>query len=148
MTETMLSQVKVAEMTFLRRVHGVALRDEMRSCEICKTLNVERLLRIERSKLRRLSNLPRTGLRSWCRMESDSSVGNSCWNGTISFQTFIETDNCCFVPRLPLIACCDKIVDSQTSFTLRQGVGNFGKVEVGSRTFFRLHNPEKNPAKG
>jgi len=27
--------------------------------------------------------------------------------------------NSCYAPRFPLIASCDKIVDSQTSFTLR-----------------------------
>jgi len=37
------------------------------------------------------------------------------WNGTISFETFIETENSCCVPRFPLIASCYKIVDSQTS---------------------------------
>jgi len=26
----------------------------------------------------------------------------ACWNGTISFQTFIETENSCCVPRFPL----------------------------------------------
>jgi len=34
-------------MEFLRRVHGVTLRDKVRSCEIRKALNVEPLLRIE-----------------------------------------------------------------------------------------------------
>jgi len=28
------------------------------------------------------------------------------------FETFIETENSCCVPRLPLIASCYKIVDS------------------------------------
>jgi len=36
MTETVLFQVQVAEMEFLRRVHDVRLHDEVRSCEICK----------------------------------------------------------------------------------------------------------------
>jgi len=31
---------------------GVTLRDKVRSCEICRALNVEPLLRIERSQLR------------------------------------------------------------------------------------------------
>jgi len=31
-------------MGFLRRVHGVALRDKVRSCEIRRALNVESLL--------------------------------------------------------------------------------------------------------
>jgi len=29
-------------------------------------------------------------------------VGNSCWNHTISFETFIETDNSCRIPGFPL----------------------------------------------
>jgi len=41
MTEIILSQVQVAEMGFLRRVHGVALRDKVGSCEIRRVLNVE-----------------------------------------------------------------------------------------------------------
>ena len=47
---------------------------------------------------------------------------NSCLlkNGTISFETFMETENSCCVPRFPLIASCYRIVDSQTSFTFLQ----------------------------
>jgi len=30
----------------------------------------------------------------------------ACWNATISFETFIETDNSFCAPRFPLIACC------------------------------------------
>jgi len=52
MTETMLSQVQVAEMGFLRRVHRMTLIDQVRICKIRKTLNVEPLLRIQRSQLR------------------------------------------------------------------------------------------------
>jgi len=51
MTEKILSQVQAAEMGFLRRVHVVTLRDKVRSSEIHKALNVEPLLRIERSQL-------------------------------------------------------------------------------------------------
>ena len=40
-TEIILSQVQAAEMGFLRRVHGVALRDKVGSCEIRRALNVE-----------------------------------------------------------------------------------------------------------
>jgi len=40
------------------------------------------------------------------------------WNGTIYFETFIETQNSCRVSRYLLIASCYKILDSQTSFTL------------------------------
>jgi len=36
----MLSLVQAAEMGFLRRVHGVTLRDKVPSCEIRKVLNV------------------------------------------------------------------------------------------------------------
>ena len=34
---------------------------------------------------------------------SHSYIGNSCWNGTISFQTFVETESSCCAPRFPLI---------------------------------------------
>jgi len=33
-------------------------------------------------------------------------------------KTFVETENCCCVPRFSLIASCYQIVDSQTSLTL------------------------------
>jgi len=57
---------------------------------------------------------------------------------------FIATDNSCCAPQFPLITSYYKIVDSQTLFTLRQGVGawNFGKVGVGVGYFApRLRNP-------
>jgi len=41
------SQVQAAKTKFLRRVNGVTLRDEVRSCEIHKTLNVKRNHRID-----------------------------------------------------------------------------------------------------
>jgi len=37
MTVGILSQVQAAEMGFLRRVHGVILRDKVRNCELLKT---------------------------------------------------------------------------------------------------------------
>jgi len=40
MTERVLSQVHTAEMGFLRRAYGEALRDKVRSCEIRKAFNV------------------------------------------------------------------------------------------------------------
>ena len=52
MTESVPSQVKVAEVGFLRTVHGVTLRDKVHSCEIRKVLNIETLLRIERFESR------------------------------------------------------------------------------------------------
>ena len=52
MTEKVFSQMQAAEMGFLRRVHGVTLRDKVPSCEIRRALNVEPLLLlIERSQL-------------------------------------------------------------------------------------------------
>ena len=44
MIEKLLSQVQVAEMGFLLGVHGVTLRDKMRSCGVRRALNVEPLL--------------------------------------------------------------------------------------------------------
>jgi len=51
MGERILSQVQAAEMAFMRKVHGVTLRDKLRSCEVRRAMNVEPLLRIERSQL-------------------------------------------------------------------------------------------------
>jgi len=45
--------MQAAKMGFLRKVHGVTIHDKLRSCEICKALDVEPpLLRIERPQLR------------------------------------------------------------------------------------------------
>ena len=70
MTERTLSQGQAVEMRFLRRIHGVTLCDKVRSCEILRALNVEPLLRIERSQIcwfSHVSEMPprRTGESSW-----------------------------------------------------------------------------------
>jgi len=60
MTERILCQVQAAEMRFLGRVHGMTLRDKVRSFEIRRVMNVEpHLLRIERSQLRCFSHVSR-----------------------------------------------------------------------------------------
>jgi len=52
-TEGMRSRIQAAEMSFLRRVVGLSLRDRVRSSDIRRELRVEPLLlRIERSQLR------------------------------------------------------------------------------------------------
>ena len=55
------------------RIHGVTLRDEVRSCGIRKTLNVEPLLRIERYQLRWFGHVscPECRTKDW--------RGKSCW---------------------------------------------------------------------
>ena len=46
--KSVMSEVQVAKMFFLRRVHCVTLRNRVCSCEICKALNLKpHLLRIE-----------------------------------------------------------------------------------------------------
>ncbi|TKS65493.1 LINE-1 reverse transcriptase -like protein [Collichthys lucidus] len=60
-TERTRSRIKAAEMSFLRRVAGLSLRDRVRSSAIREELRVEPLLlRIERSQLRWLGHLVRT----------------------------------------------------------------------------------------
>ena len=60
MTERTRSRVQAAEMSFLRRVAGLSLRDRVRSSVIREELKVEPLLlRIERSQLRWLGHLVR-----------------------------------------------------------------------------------------
>jgi len=44
MAKRVLCHVQMAEMKFLRRVHGVTLRDQVHSYEICENLNVELLI--------------------------------------------------------------------------------------------------------
>jgi len=55
---------------------------------------------------------------NWITFTSHSKVGNSCWIGTISYETFIETENSCCVSRLPVSVRCYKILGRQPSFTL------------------------------
>jgi len=51
LAERVLCQVEAAELGFLRRVRSVTLHDKVLcSCEICETLNIDPLLRIERSQ--------------------------------------------------------------------------------------------------
>jgi len=57
-------------------------------------------------------------LNHFCRTSRST---RACWNGTISFETSIETENSCYTPRFPLVASCYKIVYRQTSFTLCSG---------------------------
>jgi len=64
---------------------------------------------------------------------SHSQVRNSCWNGTISFENSIETDN----SLCSTTSSCYEIVESQTSFTIcwvgkfiKVGVRKVGKVRV------------------
>ncbi|TWW64246.1 hypothetical protein D4764_03G0012540 [Takifugu flavidus] len=60
MTERTRSRVQAAEMSFLRRVAGLSLRDRVRSSAIREELGVEPLLlRIERSQMRWLGHLVR-----------------------------------------------------------------------------------------
>jgi len=60
MTETVLSQVQAAEMGFLQGVRGVTRSGcKIRSCEFRKVLNVEPLLRMERSQLRWFGHVSR-----------------------------------------------------------------------------------------
>ena len=63
------------------------------------------------------------------------------WNFSISFETFVETETSCCVPRFALITSGYKIVGSKTSFTFKNS-GKFWKGQ--SRTFYlRLRNPVK-----
>ncbi|TWW67388.1 hypothetical protein D4764_02G0004290 [Takifugu flavidus] len=60
MTERMRSWIQAAEMSFLRRVAGLSLRDRVRSSDIREELGVEPLLlHIERSHLGWLGHLAR-----------------------------------------------------------------------------------------
>ncbi|TWW67330.1 hypothetical protein D4764_02G0003710 [Takifugu flavidus] len=61
MTERTRSRVQAAEMSFLRRVAGLSLRDRARSSAIREELGIEPLLlRVERSQMRRPPGRPRT----------------------------------------------------------------------------------------
>jgi len=59
-----------------------------------------------------------------------TSIGNFCWNGTISFKNFVETEISCCVPRFPLIL----TAKFHSLYVKESGVevGNFGKVGIGT----------------
>ena len=59
MTERTRLRVQAAEMSFLRRVAGLSLRDRVRSSVIREELGVDPLLHIERSQMRWLGHLVR-----------------------------------------------------------------------------------------
>jgi len=40
---------------------------------------------------------------NWIIFYIPLQIKNSCWNGTISFETFVETEISCCAPRFPLI---------------------------------------------
>jgi len=40
---------------------------------------------------------------SWIIFTSHSKIGNSCWNGTIYVETFVETEISCCASRFPVI---------------------------------------------
>ena len=56
-------------------------------------------------------------------------MGNSCWNGTTSFENFVETEISCCAPRFPLILTAK--LHSLHVKESKLGIGNFGKVGVG-----------------
>jgi len=65
-----------------------------------------------------------------------SWIGNSCWNGAISFETFVESEISCCVPRFLLIP------TANLSFMLRGWIRKFWEFGVGSRIFcLRFRNP-------
>ncbi|TWW73458.1 hypothetical protein D4764_15G0008520 [Takifugu flavidus] len=71
MTERTRSWVRAAEMSFLRRVAGLSLRDRVRSSAIQEELGVEPLLlRVERSQMRWLGHL--------VRMDMPCPTGGTC----------------------------------------------------------------------
>ena len=92
LTERVRSQVQASEMRILRRIEGVTLFNKVRSSEIRKSLNIERLLfQIERSQLRwfgHVSRMPQerlpkqalfakaNGRRPVGRPRSRSGIGN------------------------------------------------------------------------
>ena len=59
----------------------------------------------------------------------------ACWNGTISYETFIETENSCCAQRFPLIDSRYKIVDSQASFTYVKESEILERLESGHFTY-------------
>ena len=70
-TRRILSQEQAAEMGFVRRVHGVTLRDKMHRFEIRKARNVTPLFRFERSQLRGPAMFPESARKDL--------RGKSCW---------------------------------------------------------------------
>jgi len=65
LTKRKFSWVQAAEMEFLRNVHGVTLRDQVRSCEIRKDLQVEPLLPIERFHRNCVGHVVKCSMKDW-----------------------------------------------------------------------------------
>jgi len=72
----------------------------------------------------------------------------ACWNCTICFETFIETDNSCCCTTISIIVSRYKTANSQISLMLCEGVRKFWKdrsrkiLKARSRTFYLKHrNP-------
>ena len=70
-------------------------------------------------------------------LHHNPKLGIPIWNGTMSFETFVETDISCCAPRFPLILTVKfhslyvKESESEILESPESGVGNFGKVGVG-----------------
>jgi len=96
---------------------------------------------------------------NWIIFTPHSCIGNSCWNGAISFETFVEREISCCIPRFPLVLTGkfhSLYVESESwgeseilenrcrgSEILERsesgvGVGYFRKVGVGSRKFWKV----------
>ena len=79
----MAEELQAAEMGFLRRGHVVTLGEKVRGCEIHKTLNIEPLLRIERSQLRWFGHVSRMSQERLVKQvllaKSKDWWSKSCW---------------------------------------------------------------------
>jgi len=60
-------------------------------------------------------------------------MGNSCLSGTIYFETFVETEISCCVPRFPLIL----TAKFNSLYVKESGVGNFENLVSGVGNFFK-----------
>jgi len=65
-------------------------------------------------------------------LTSHSRIGNSCWNGAISFETFVETEISCCVPWFPVILTATFHFHYVKESDSGVGVGNFGRSETDS----------------
>jgi len=69
MTEIVIFQVQAADIGYLPTVHSMTIHNKVRSCKICKVLNVDLLLQIE---------IPATMI--WLRDQNSSGKKcNFCW---------------------------------------------------------------------
>ena len=109
------------------RIHGYYVKSGLRSRRFLGGVGFLRTLGVQQNNFlhRKFFTSHKLGI-----------LTRACWNGTICFETFIETDNSCCCTTISIIVSRYKTANRQISLMLCEGVRNFGKTGVGK--FWKL----------